>query len=49
MAGEMLPRAFSDPGWVPLKLLDSSNLIYVVQTESTGGLGTYVKLYDGGC
>lgn len=48
MAGEMLPRAFSDPGWIPLKLLDSSNLIYAVQAESTGGLGTSVQLYDGG-
>lgn len=48
MAGEMLPRAFSDPGWIPLKLLDSSNLIYAVQAESTGGLGTSVQLYDRG-
>lgn len=48
MAGEMLPRAFGDPGWVPLKLLDSSNLIYAIQTESTGGLSAYVKIYDGG-
>ena len=48
MAGQMLPRAFADPGWVPLKLLDSSNLIYALHTESTGGLGAYAQVYDGG-
>lgn len=48
MTGEMLPRAFGDPGWVPLKLLDNSALIYAIQTESTGSFSEYVDIYDGG-
>lgn len=48
MAGQTIPRMFSDAGWVPLKAIDTSNLIYVIHKESAGALASSIKIYDGG-
>lgn len=48
MAGEVIPRMFMDVGWVPLKAIDTNDLIYVINEESAGTLGDYISVYDGG-
>lgn len=48
MTGKPLPRAFLNPGWVPLKTLDASNLIYVLHKEAPTGFGAFIGVYDGG-
>jgi len=48
MAGQTIPRMFSDAGWVPLKAIDTSKLIYVIHKESAGALAGSIKIYDGG-
>lgn len=48
MAGETIPRMFYDVGWVPLKAIDTNDLIYVIHQESAGTLGDYISVYDGG-
>lgn len=48
MAGQTIPRMFQDAGWVPLKAIDTNDLIYVINGESAGTLGDYISVYDGG-
>ena len=48
MAGQTIPRMFMDVGWVPLKAIDTNDLIYVINQESAGTLGDYISVYDGG-
>lgn len=48
MAGQIIPRMFMDVEWVPLKAIDTNDLIYVINEESAGGLGGLISVYDGG-
>ena len=52
MAGQTIPRMFHEVGWVPLKAIDTSSLIYVVHKEPEGfseeTLAKSTRIYDGG-
>lgn len=48
MAGQTIPRVFRKVELVPLKAIDTNDLIYVINQESAGTRGYDINVYDGG-